>query len=206
MSRVADLKSWWSKTSPLQLLPRAGWAGQRPTFRDAQPAIIDAALQRSQARASGNWYALAASASIRRRPHGTTVGGREIVAWRGMSGDLHVGPGACPHLGADLSTGKINRGALICPWHGLRLDGRCRVGWQTYPAHDDGLIAWVRLDDFGAEPPAESPVVPQRPDGAHCTPWLGSSVFANRAISSPTGSTLGMGPGFTRTRSPGSTS
>ena len=46
-----------------------------------------------------------------------------MVAWRGQHGALHVGPGACPHLGAELATGRVDCGALICPWHGLRLDG-----------------------------------------------------------------------------------
>lgn len=166
MKMFAELRSRWSKTSSLQLLPRTRWAEQRPTYRDAEPVIIASALHRSQARVSGNWYALAASASIGRQPYGTSVAGLEIVAWRGAGGELHVGPGACPHLGADLSLGKIDRGALICPWHGLRLDGGRQFGWKPYPAHDDGVLAWVRLDGIGGESPTESPVLPKRPDGA----------------------------------------
>ena len=166
MSVLAGLKSKWAKTSPFQVLPRAQWSGQRPTYRDARPAIIDGALARSQARPSGNWYAFAASDSIRRRPLGTSVGGVEIVAWRGADGALHVGPGACPHLGADLSTGKVDCGTLICPWHGLRLDGGREFGWKPYPAYDDGVLAWVRLDHVGGESPTEEPIIPLRPDGA----------------------------------------
>ena len=33
-------------------------------------------------------------------------------------------PATCPHLGADLATGTVDCGALICPWHGLRLGRR----------------------------------------------------------------------------------
>ena len=65
--------------------------------------------------------------SIRKRPLGTSVGGLEIVAWRDTDGTLHVGPATCPHLGADLATGTVDCGALICPWHGLRLAGRPRI-------------------------------------------------------------------------------
>ncbi len=166
MSVLAGLKSKWAKTSPFQVLPRARWSGQRPTYRDARPAVIDGALARSQARPSGNWYAFAASDSIRRRPLGTSVGGVELVAWRGADGALHVGPGACPHLGADLSTGKVDCGTLICPWHGLRLDGGREFGWKPYPAYDDGVLAWVRLDRVGGESPTEEPIIPLRPDGA----------------------------------------
>ena len=202
MSMLTGLKSRWSKTSPFKVLPRGQWAGQRPTYQDAQPAIIDAALDRSQRRPSGNWYAFAASDAIRKRPLGTSVGGLEIVAWRGADGTLHVGPGTCPHLGADLSTGTVDCGALICPWHGLRLAGGREFGWKPYPAHDDGVLAWVRLDGVGGEEPTERPIAARparRP--ASCTPSRGWSARASRATSSPTGSTRGTAPGITRIRS-----
>ena len=40
-------------------------------------------------------------------------------------------------------------GALICPWHGLRLDGGREFGWKPLPAYDDGVLVWVRLDKVG---------------------------------------------------------
>jgi nitrite reductase/ring-hydroxylating ferredoxin subunit len=167
MSRLADLRSRWSKIAPFQVLPNPRRAAQRPTFRDANPAVINAALRRSQARSSGNWFAFAASDRIRRaRPVGVSVGGQEVVAWRDGAGTLHAGPGACPHLGADLATGTIDDGALICPWHGLRLSQSGCLGWRAYPTHDDGVLAWVRLDRVGGEAPTDAPVIPARPDGA----------------------------------------
>jgi hypothetical protein len=188
MSIRTGMSMRWSKRSPLQLLPRLRWSGQRPTYRDAQPAIIDAALQRSQRRPSGNWFVFAASDHIvRNRPFGVSVGGIEIVAWRDEDNGLHVGPGSCPHLGADLSTGTIDCGTLICPWHGLRLDGRREFGWRPFRCHDDGVLAWVRLDAVGGEEPLDRPVIPVRPSGAQlhavtrlvgvCEP---SDVIANR--------------------------
>ncbi|MGV0642831.1 DUF5914 domain-containing protein [Mycolicibacterium sp. XJ879] len=166
MSVLAEMRSKLSKTWPFQLLPPSRWSAQPPTHRDASPAVIASALRRSQARRSGNWYAFAASDSIGRRPLGTVVAGRELVAWRGTGNALRVGPGACPHLGADLSTGKVDDGALICAWHGLRLSGGCQSGWTPYSAYDDGVLAWVRLDTVGGETPTERPVLPKRPDGA----------------------------------------
>jgi len=54
---------------------------QRPTVRDAQPGIIDGATPVPTRRASGNWFAFAASDHIcADRPFGTSVGGTEIVA------------------------------------------------------------------------------------------------------------------------------
>jgi hypothetical protein len=165
MSKLADLRSRLSKTTPFELLPSLAWSRQHPTYRDAVPALIDAALRRSQRRPSGNWYAFAASDTIGSRPLGTSVSGVELVAWRGQGGALHVGPGACPHLGADLATGKLDCGVLVCPWHGLRLDGGREFGWRPYPSYDDGVLAWVRLDRVGGEVPTELPVLPARPAG-----------------------------------------
>jgi hypothetical protein len=180
----AGPKDW-----PLRVIPREPWTGQRPTYREAQPAIIDAALRRSQARPTGNWYPFASSREVRPgRPFGTTVAGAEIVAWRDDDRQLRVGPRSCPHLGADLATGSVHDGALICRWHGLALDGKAReFGWKPLPSHDDGTLVWVRLDKAGGELPLEEPVIPARPAGATlaavtrlvgvCEP---SDVIANR--------------------------
>jgi nitrite reductase/ring-hydroxylating ferredoxin subunit len=166
MSLLTEFRSKLSKASPLRLLPGTQWAGQRPTYRDADPAVIGSALARSQRRPSGNWYPFVATGDIGDRPLGFTVAGRDLVAWRGEDGALHTGPAACPHLGADLSTGRLDGGALVCPWHGLRLTGGSRLGWSPLPAHDDGVLAWVRLDAVGGETPTAAPVISQRPGGA----------------------------------------
>ncbi|HZA12677.1 DUF5914 domain-containing protein, partial [Mycobacterium sp.] len=183
------MKWRWPKDIPVQVIPRTRWASQRPTYRDARPAIIDAALQRSQRRPSGNWYAFAASRSIRAdRPFGTRVAGMELVAWRDARHRLRVGPGACPHLGASLANGTVDCGTLICSWHGLALSGdSSEFGWKPLPGHDDGVLAWVRLDGIGGEAPLDRPVVPARPTGATldavtrlvgvCEP---SDIIANR--------------------------
>jgi Domain of unknown function (DUF5914)/Rieske [2Fe-2S] domain len=154
------------KSFPFQILPRTAWAAQRPTYRDAEPAVIEAALKRSQRRPSGNWYVFAASSSVRaNRPHGAVVAGTDIVAWRDQAGGLHVGPGACPHLGAELAGGTVDCGTLVCPWHGLRLTGEREFGWKPLPGYDDGVLAWVRLDRAGGEEPLPEPVIPLRPKG-----------------------------------------
>jgi len=188
MSLRSRLAARWPKNIPLQMIPKTDWAGQPPTYQDAQPAIIDAALLRAQQRPSGNWFTFAASTDVRAdRPFGTQVCGVEIVAWRDEHQRLHVGPAACPHLGADLGTGTVDCGALICPWHGLRLDGGREFGWKPLPAFDDGVLVWVRLDRVGQEEPLDSPMIPARPTGtrlAAVTRLVGvcepQDVIANR--------------------------
>lgn len=161
---------------PFRLEREPEWARQEPLYAAAKPGLIEAALKRAQARRSGNWFVLSASDRIRAgRPFGATVAGIELVAWRDESGLLAVGPGACPHLGAPLAQARVDCGALVCRWHGLRIvagaDPRGNGGWRPLPCFDDGLLAWVRLDAAGGEEPLEAPVVPARPP-------LGASVQA----------------------------
>ncbi|BDE13107.1 MULTISPECIES: DUF5914 domain-containing protein [Mycobacterium] len=168
MSLGDQLRDRWPKDWPLQVIPRVAWTRQQPSYGAAKPSIIAGALDRTRRRPTGNWYAFAASSDVRARaPLGSSVAGVELVAWRDRLGRLKVGPGACPHLGADLATGTVADGALFCRWHGLSLDGdTCTMGWAPLPSFDDGVLAWVRLDGVGGEAPLDEPVIPDRPTGA----------------------------------------
>ena len=166
------LLAHWPRSWPLRPVADGGWARQQPTYTGARPALIEAAVKRAQARPSGNWFVLGPSRDVRRdRPLGVTIAGVELVAWRDDAGRLMVGPGACPHLGAPLSLAAVECGELVCRWHGLRLSGHDGTAWRALPAHDDGVLAWVRLDAAGGEPALAAPVVPPRPP-------LSSSVHA----------------------------
>ncbi|GLZ40537.1 DUF5914 domain-containing protein [Actinokineospora sp. NBRC 105648] len=161
------LRRRWPDSVPVRPLEPQEWSRQRPTFADARPALIEAAVARASARPSGNWFVLAASSDIRPdRPFGTYVGGVELVAWRAADNTLVIGPGACPHLGAPLAAGRVDCGTLRCRWHGLPLDRDGGPGWRPLPAHDDGVLAWVRLDALGGEDPLPAPVIVGRPDPA----------------------------------------
>ncbi|WP_199442748.1 DUF5914 domain-containing protein [Umezawaea beigongshangensis] len=152
---------------PLRLFDRTPWPEQKPTWPEAKPALIAAALKRAQARPSGNWYVVAASREVvAAAPFGRTIAGREVVLWRGADGELLAGPGSCPHLGAPLCDAAVHAGQLVCRWHGLALGKRRFGAWSPYPAHDDGVLAWVRLDEVGGEEPLDAPVVPVRPPAA----------------------------------------
>jgi hypothetical protein len=153
---------------PLRPVPRLRWSAQTPTVRQADPALITAALKRAQVRPSGNWFVVAASGDVREdRPFGTRVMGQELVLWRDRTGAPVAGPGACPHLGAPLARGRVRDGCLTCRWHGLRLPAEGTEEWPPLPAYDDGVLLWVRLDRSGGETPLPEPVpaARTRPEG-----------------------------------------
>ncbi|MGY1434645.1 DUF5914 domain-containing protein [Streptomyces reniochalinae] len=179
-----------TRRTPLALRRRAvPWERQRPTWRAARAGLIEDALRRAGKRPSGNWYVLGAAREMTRgRPLGRTVAGVEVVAWYDAQGRIRAGAGACPHLGAPLKDSPVRCGQLVCHWHGMAFDGRPKPGWEPYPAYDDGVLAWVRLDGAGGEEPTERPVVPTRPrpgrsvEAVHtavgrCTP---DDIVANR--------------------------
>ncbi len=162
--------------TPLRLLHRPPWARQRPSWAEAKPAIIRAALHRAQARPSGGWFVLAGSREVRPgRAFGRVIEGREVVAWRDEHGTLRAGPGACPHLGAALCDAPVHEGRLVCRWHGLALGAEGRPGWRTFPAHDDGVLAWVRLAAPG-EPTTDEPVLGPRPELSRSVPAVATVI------------------------------
>jgi|SRR5271166_2078495 len=163
MSALSQLRVKAAKAWPFQTLPPIDWSTQKPTYGEANPAVIRSALARAQRRTGGNWYAFAASSQIAAKAWGATVAGVQIVAWRGADGGLLVAPRACPHLGADLSTAPVECGTLVCPWHGLRLSDRRHGAWKPFPAHDDGVLCWVRLDAVGGEIVTDVPIASVRP-------------------------------------------
>lgn len=89
-----------------------------PDWQGANPSWIERALAHACAKSSGGWAVLDASDRIR-TPRRFVVGGRALVAWRSRAG-LRVGPDECPHMGASLCEGRVDReGRVVCPWHGV---------------------------------------------------------------------------------------
>ncbi len=120
--------------TPLRLLHRPDWARQQPTWAEAKPGIIRAALHRAQARPSGGWFVLAGSREVRPgRAFGRVIGGREVVAWRDEHGTLRAGPGACPHLGAALCDAPVHDGPAGLPLARSRAGRRGPAGLAHVP-------------------------------------------------------------------------
>lgn len=147
---------------PLELKPMPRRDRLTPTWRDAKPARIRRALDHALAADPGGWYVVGDSRSLGRRSIVRTVGGREIVLWRTAEG-IAAGPGSCPHLGALLHDCEVMGEQLVCRWHGMALDASGMPGWDTLPAHDDGVLLWVQVPTHG-ETSSSLPVITPRPE------------------------------------------
>ena len=199
------------RTPRLPLRLRRGavpWERQRPTWRDAKPALH---RRRPQGRPRPPVRQLVRPRRVPRhrrpdRAFGTDRRrhrGRRLARRRRTSG-RRARRLPAPRRAA--ATARCACGTLVCHWHGLALDGAPFAGWEPFPAHDDGVLAWVRLDEAGGERPLRAPGRP-RPAAAggrrrrrpHRAP-----AGANPRTWSPTASTRGTAHGSTRT--PSSTS
>ncbi len=110
--------------------------------------------------------------------------GRELVAYRGAGGAVHVLDAYCPHLGAHLGFGGTVVGdALQCPFHAWRFgsDGRCvEIPYATkippaacvrsWPAREQHGVVLVWHDPAGGPPGFEIPAIPEHGSDAWL-PW-----------------------------------
>ena len=82
------------------------------------------------------WYRLSDSASL--RPGGLRhieCLGRQLVLWRSEDGAPHVMHAFCPHLGANLSHGRVRGDCIECPFHRWRFSGDGRAAHVPYSDH-----------------------------------------------------------------------
>ncbi|GMA42079.1 hypothetical protein GCM10025883_41240 [Mobilicoccus caccae] len=176
---------------PVRRRPQPDEAHLRSTWRQAAVPRIEKALAAAQERPTGGWFVVGTSGDVRVPKDGRSpativreIAGREVVLYRDAAGTFHAGPGACPHMGARLDGCVVADGSILCRWHGLALGGdRSELRWNSYPAHDDGVLLWARLesdDPFAGEPTAR-PVITTRPDPAGAI----SGVVAHRATCEP---------------------
>lgn len=146
---------------PLELRPMPRRDALTPSWPDARPARIREALEHALSVDPGGWYVVGDSRALGARSIVRSVGGREVVLWRTTDG-LAAGPGSCPHLGALLEDCEVMGERLVCRWHGMALDSAGSPGWETFAAHDDGVLLWVRVPTHG-EDTAEAPLITARP-------------------------------------------
>jgi phenylpropionate dioxygenase-like ring-hydroxylating dioxygenase large terminal subunit len=76
-----------------------------------------------------HWFPVALSRQVRSRPMRLLLFDSPVVIARADSGQVLALEDRCPHRGAPLSAGRIEKDALVCPYHGwaFAIDGRCRA-------------------------------------------------------------------------------
>lgn len=106
-------------------------------------------VDRSGARLGGDrWMPVLAATALDGQPQRVAVNGVGVVLYRDGGQVIAVGE-HCPHLGAPMSDGWIDRGRIVCPWHGSRfacgsgevLRGPATAALPHYPVRiRDGLL------------------------------------------------------------------
>jgi phenylpropionate dioxygenase-like ring-hydroxylating dioxygenase large terminal subunit len=100
-----------------------------------------------------SWYPLAVSSEI---PAGKVLGidfldGR-VVAFRGEDGAIRVMSAYCPHIGADLSVGRVVGNNVQCAFHHWEYDGtgQCvKTGIGDAPPRNACLFVFPSIERFG---------------------------------------------------------
>jgi len=111
--------------------------------------------------AGEGWLEMARSDAVTdSKPLAVRCGGRDLVCYRGRSGQVHVIDGLCPHMGVSFAAhGIIEGDGITCRFHGWNWDGEGRNIWVptqrrpmavfdlcSYPVREaDGRVL-VRLD------------------------------------------------------------
>jgi len=99
-----------------------------------------------------------------------TLLGQSVVMWRGADDRITALPDRCPHRGAPLSQGRIERGQLRCMYHGMMFDasgacthipGQARMppgaDLRCLPVVERNRWVWIWMGDPALADPALIP-------------------------------------------------
>ena len=73
---------------------------------------------------TNRWYGLKPSKSVKNIPKRVEFLGRDVVVWRNKENNVVIQDDLCPHRGARLSMGSVDRknSCITCPYHGWKFD------------------------------------------------------------------------------------
>lgn len=115
--------------------------------------------------AEGWTWALASDELKPGQVKGLRLLGRDLVLFRGEDGAVRALDAFCPHMGADLSNGKVVGDTIQCPMHGWKYDqtGSCvetscdsapprAARLASYPVHEAFGTLWVLSGPVATHP------------------------------------------------------
>ena len=128
------------------------------------------------------WHCLGLSSTFKDKPKAITAFGTRIVVFRNSGGDAVVLEATCPHMGGDLTMGKVDGDVVRCPYHdwGWGAEGMCldipyakkipkNARIRSWPVCEENHLLFIWNDPEGL-PPLENEIVP-REDSAFAEDW-----------------------------------
>ncbi|NBC36709.1 Rieske 2Fe-2S domain-containing protein [Novosphingobium sp. FSY-8] len=116
------------------------------------------------------WYVAGWASDLGNDPWSRIFLEEPVALFRDAEGVAHAVEGRCPHRFAALGRGRVVDGALECPYHGLRFDGRgaCvhnpqgegrlpHTGLRSYPLVEAHALLWIWM---GAADRADPALIP----------------------------------------------
>lgn len=135
------------------------------------------------------WHCLGRASEFRDgQPHGVSAFGTRLVVFAGDDGELRALNAWCPHMGADLSIGRIEGNTVVCRFHGWGYagDGACthipysktippKARVRSWPTLEVNRLLFVWNDPEHEPPPPEADIPP--------LPQVGAADWSDWAMS-----------------------
>ncbi len=141
---------------------------------------------------TNRWYGLKPSKFVKNIPKRVEFLGKDVVVWRNKDNSIVIQDDLCPHRGARLSMGQVDKtkSCITCPYHGWKFDDEgvlrelpAETGSKlvnnyqinTYEAMESGGIVWACM----GKPDGYNPPVIKEMFSRNCISVTGSAIFEN---------------------------
>jgi len=109
------------------------------------------------------WFMVADASKVTNRPHSVRFFGRDMVLYRGESGQVHMVGAYCPHMGTHIGKSatsfmsmkneQVEGESIRCPYHAWRFgpDGKCdQIPYSDKIPPKAELGSWEVVEKYGA--------------------------------------------------------